>query len=80
MRRPDVKTPLAGAGGAGEATEAGNLSADSTAPGTMHCQCRLNFPGCLVCRRWDRTIRGIEARRADSLRRQSMGTLAFGGA
>ncbi len=44
-----------------------------------HCQCRLNPSGCLVCRRWDRTIRGIDARRADSLRRQALGTLIKAG-
>jgi len=43
------------------------------------CQCRLNFSGCLVCRRWDKAIRGIEARRSDSLRRQALGMLARAG-
>lgn len=33
MRRPDVKTPPVGIGGAGEAGEAGNLKADHTAHG-----------------------------------------------
>lgn len=42
------------------------------------CVCRFGAP-CIVCRRWDRAIHGIEARRADSLRRQSMGSLARAG-
>lgn len=51
-------------------------SEHSAAPSDLRsCQCRINKSGCLVCRRWDRTIRGSDARRADSLRRQSMGDL-----
>lgn len=68
--------------GAGEAAEIGNLGKQITA----HCpiadpayMCHLPGTVCLFCRRWDRTIRGIEDRRADSLRRQALGRRAAGG-
>lgn len=82
MLRPDlpVKTPGRGNGtGAGEAAVVGDHGADSAMQGTDGCQCRLNPSGCLVCRRWDRTIRGIEARRADVLRMQATWPLAQSG-
>ena len=80
MRRPDVETPRpGGARGVGEAGQASNLKTDGNAHGPAACQCRINKSGCLACRRWDRTIRGIDARRADSLRRQSMGDLMRAG-
>lgn len=49
------------------------------AHGPAYCQCRTNQSSCLACRRWDRTIRGVDARRADSLRRQSIGDLMRAG-
>lgn len=80
MRRLNVETPRpGGARGVGEAGQASNLKTDGNAHGAAGCQCRINKYGCLVCRRWDRTIRGIDARRADSLRRQSMGDLMRAG-
>jgi hypothetical protein len=76
MRRPNVKTPGRGSGaGVEKNTEAGNLKTHSAAHGPAACQCRSNPSGCFVCRRWDRTIREIDARRADSLRRESMSYL-----
>jgi len=79
MRPLDLKTPGRGDGaGAWQSREAGNLKAKNNAHGPVACQCRIN-QGCLFCRRWDRTIRGIDARRADSLRRQSMGDLMRAG-
>lgn len=82
MNAPKMKTPGRSSGaGVGKSSEVGNLSADSTALGaTAFCQCLINSSGCLVCRRWSRIIRGIEARRADSLRRQALGRQVFGGA
>lgn len=39
MRRPNVKTPVQGAGaGAGETAEAGNLGANSSKHGTMRAR------------------------------------------
>jgi len=43
------------------------------------CMCRLNLSGCLCCRRWNKVIRNIEARRAASSRRQSAGEMACAG-
>jgi hypothetical protein len=77
MLRPDVTTPLVGASGAKGLTR--NDSNNFTAHGPAGCQCRINPSGCLFCRRWDKRIRGIDARRADSLRRQSMGYLMRAG-
>lgn len=77
MRRPDVTTPLVGASGAKGLTR--DDTRNFTAHGPAACQCRINKSGCIACRRWDRTIRGIDARRADSLRRQSMGDLMRAG-
>lgn len=34
---------------------------------------------CLVCRRWARTISGVQQRRADSLKLQAMGALGRAG-
>lgn len=45
---------------------------------THFCCCKPGAP-CIFCHRWDRTIRGIEARRSDSLRRQAMGEMLVGG-
>lgn len=65
--------------GAIETVEAGNLETNGNALGAIACQCHLNKSGCLVCRRWHRTIIEIEARRAASLRRQALGNLARAG-
>lgn len=43
------------------------------------CTCHLVGAICFACHRWDRRIRSIEARRADSLRRQALGNVAAGG-
>jgi hypothetical protein len=77
MRRPDVKTPAVGAAGAKGHTK--DDAENCNAHGPNACQCRINKSGCLVCRRWDKRIRGIDARRADPLRRQNMGDLMRAG-
>ena len=84
MLRPDVETPGRGSGaGVGETGQASNLKTDGIAHGPLYCQCRINRSGCLVCRRWAKNISGIisgiDARRADSLRQQSMGDLMRAG-
>jgi hypothetical protein len=76
MRQPKVTTPLVGASGAKGLT--GDDTKNFTTHGSAACQCRLN-PGCLVCRRWSKTINGGDAKRAESLRRQSMGDLMRAG-
>jgi len=67
------------------AVERGEVSKTNYSAHTMHsaasshvkfCQCRINPVGCLVCRHWDRTIRGIDARRSDSLGRKALGMLS----
>jgi hypothetical protein len=80
MSRLDVKTPRqpGQALGVGEASEAGNLGAHHSMQGPA-CTCRMNPSGCLLCRRWHRTILGINARRADALRLQALGDLATAG-
>jgi hypothetical protein len=82
MPRPDqMKTP-GGSRASGEAVadrgidQTNHIALGASGPA---CQCRINPSGCLVCRRFDKIIRGIEARRADSLRRQSLGARAAGG-
>lgn len=67
------------AGVIGKANYIGQTDHSGKAFEVNACQCRLNRSGCLYCRRWDRTIREIEARRAASLRRQSLGDLARAG-
>lgn len=74
--------PPAGETGRGaESSEAGNLR-DHDSAGLFNepaCQCHINPSGCMVCRRWSKCIEGIEARRANSLRRQALGQRARAG-
>lgn len=69
-----MKTPPGAVASGKAGAEKGIDKTDYAVHGPLFCQCRIN-QGCLFCRRWDRTIRGVDARRADSLRRQSMGDL-----
>lgn len=72
--------PIAVGQGA-ESSEAGNLegkSSTGSANEPAACQCRINPSGCLICRRWSKRIQDIEARRANSLRRQALGNLMRG--
>ncbi len=65
----------------GEAGEAGNLETkSSTRTGILaeHFCCCRGQALCVFCLGWNRTIRSTEARRADSLLRQSMGGLKRG--
>lgn len=76
MKAPSIKTPRpVGALGAVKNDLAKIGANDSSSPA---CQCHIVGAICLACRRWDRTIRGIEQRRADSLRMQSFGHCAGG--
>lgn len=83
MRRPfDVKTPRpVGALGAEKSTEAGNLGKHDAPHGATErpCYCRPGATTCITCLTWDRTIRGHEARRAESLRLQAIGRRVAGG-
>lgn len=75
MEPLNVKTP-GGSRAQGEAAVQGDLnSAQVTPHGPAACQCHINKYGCLVCRRWDRTIRSIDTRRAASLRLQALGLI-----
>jgi hypothetical protein len=79
MRLPEKQTPPGRVASGEAAVQVGADGSQNAMIGTTYCQCRLNPSGCLACRRWDRTIRGIDARRADSLRRQAIGILARAG-
>lgn len=46
---------------------------------SLACQCHIVGAICLACRRWDRTIRGIEQRQADALRLQAHAHRVAGG-
>lgn len=72
MRRPDPGNDKA-RGQAGPVSKdhyIGTADDSRQASEVNACQCRIDPAGCLVCRRWDRVIRGIEIRRADAIRRQ----------
>lgn len=78
--RKDNAPPIAVGQGA-KSSEAGNLR-QQRSTGSLNepaCQCHVNRFRCLVCRRWSKTISGIEARRAASLRRQAIGQRARAG-
>ena len=84
MLRPfDVKTP-AGRRALGEAAVQEKLNKANHAPQgptERPCYCRPGATICVTCLIWDRTIRGHEARRAESLRLQAIGRrVAAGGA
>ncbi len=67
MILPNAKTPADRWHGAGACeTDLAKIKAKTTI-GQSHdpaCQRRLNPSGCLICRRFDRIARGIDARRA----------------
>lgn len=69
--RPQIILTTGGLSGIGEAEVQPDLLA------THFCCCK---PGvlCIFCIRWSRKIAGINARRADSLRRQGMGNMMRG--
>jgi len=61
---------------AGEGGKANSIRQPDHSAGSSNepaCQCHINLSGCMVCRRWSKRIEGIEARRANSLRRQALG-------
>jgi hypothetical protein len=80
MLPTDVKTPRpGGARGVGSNTKIRNIEANGRTHGPTGCQCRINPSGCLECRRWDKRIRGIETRSADSLHQNTGDLMRTGG-
>lgn len=84
MRTPDpTKDNARGqAGTVGEAAIKLELNKVNHAPhGATErpCCCRPGATTCITCLTWDRTIRGHEARRAESLRLQAIGRRVAGG-
>lgn len=81
MRRPDQRKTPPGRVALGEAVvERGIDGSNGATIGANDppCQCHIRGAICLVCRRWDKRIRGHE-QRTEFMQRHAVGKRAAGG-